>query len=249
MNFKLVHNDKNSFFSIREKKKLTPVSLVESLRGGEDEIELKSGSTIQHTPTKKKEREVLYITGQSGSGKSYYTYEYVTAYQKMYPKNEVYLVSAVSDVSTIDKIKKLRKIDLSKPEFLELDVPLEELKDSMVIFDDVDSISNKHVKKKVWGLMSDILTKGRHYNVSAVITFHVATSGAETKLILNESQSITFFPSASGGRTLKYLLDSYLGLDKKQIDKIKRLDSRWCTVVKSYPKVVLYEGGAYILRN
>jgi hypothetical protein len=76
--------------------------------------------------------------------------------------------------------------------------------------------------------MSDILTKSRgHFNVSSVITFHVATSGAETKLILNESQSTIFLPSASGGRTLKYppdLRDPYLGLDKKQIDKIKKLD-------------------------
>jgi len=240
-------SDANSFFGFKtkigKKEDIKPVSLSEG--DGVDEVT----GPVQHTPNKKTERSILYVTGQSGSGKSYYTKDYATNYQKMYPKNEVYLISAVQDVSTIDKIKKLRKIDIFKPIFSEVEVPLEEFKDSLVIFDDVDSISNKHLKKKVWQIMSNILTMGRHYNISAIITFHVATAGNETKLILNESQSITIFPSASGGRTLKYLLDSYLGLDKKQIERIKQLDSRWVTIVKSYPKTVLYDKGAYILRN
>ena len=240
-------SDDNSFFGFKmkvgKKEEIKPVSLTEG--AGVDEVT----GPIQHTANKKTERSILYVTGQSGSGKSYYTKDYATNYQKMYPKNEVYLISAVQDVSTIDKIKKLRKIDIFKPVFSEVEIPLEEFKDSLVIFDDVDSISNKNLRKKVWSVMSNILTMGRHYNISAIITFHVATSGNETKLILNESQSITIFPSASGGRTLKYLLDSYLGLDKKQIERIKQLDSRWVTIVKSYPKTVLYDKGAYILRN
>jgi hypothetical protein len=247
MNIRLKENDAtNSFFSLKTKQGKKEILVPVSLAAGEgaDEITGK----ITHTPNKSQERSILYITGQSGSGKSYYTTEYVANYKKMYPKNDVILVSAVNDTSTIDKIKKLKKIDIRKPEFLSTDVPLEELKDCCIIFDDVDSISNKFVKKKVWELMSNVLTMGRHFNITAIITFHVATAGNETKLILNESQSITIFPSASGGRTLKYLLDSYLGLDKKQIEKIKSLDSRWVTICKSYPKVVLYEGGAYILR-
>lgn len=249
MNIQLkVGDESNSFFSLKKKigKKLeiTPVSLIKS-DGGEESI---TGS-VSHTPNKKTERSILYITGQSGSGKSYYTFEYATNYQKAYPKREVYLISGVTDISTIDKIKRLKKIKINKPEFLDGPIPLEEFKDSLVIFDDVDSIADKSIKKKVWEVMSDILTQGRHYNVSAIITYHVATSGRDTKLILNESQSITIFPAASGGRTLKYLLNDYLGLDKKQIEVVKKLDSRWVTVVKSYPKVVLYEGGAYILRN
>lgn len=247
MNIHLKENDAtNTFFSLKQKKAKKEILVPVTLSAGEgvDEITGK----ITHTPNKAQERTILYITGQSGSGKSYYTTEFVANYKKMFPKNDVILVSAVKDTSTIDKIKKLKKVDITKPEFLSTEVPMEELKDSCIIFDDVDSIGNKFIKKKVWELMSNVLTTGRHFNITAIITYHVATAGAETKLILNESQSITFFPSASGGRTLKYLLDSYLGLDKTQIEKIKKLDTRWVTICKSYPKVVLYEGGAYILR-
>ena len=249
MNIHLKENDPSkSFFGlkVKENKKdvIKQVSLVEG--DGVDSVK----GAVQHTPNKSTERSILYVTGQSGSGKSYYTKDYATVYQKMYPKNEVYLISAVQDVSTIDKIKKLKKIDIFKPAFMEIEtIPLEEFKDSLVIFDDIDSLSSKVLKKKVWNIMSDILTMGRHYNISAIVTFHVATSGMETKLILNESQSITIFPSASGGRTLKYLLDSYLGLNKQQIEEIKKLDSRWATITKTFPRVVLYEKGAYILRN
>jgi hypothetical protein len=48
---------------------------------------------------------------------------------------------------------------------------------------------------------------------------------------------------------LKYLLDSYLGLDKDQIKRIKKLDGRWVTVIKSFPMVVLSEQEIYTLNS
>jgi len=41
------------------------------------------------------------------------------------------------------------------------------------------------------------------------------------------------------GRSSKYLLDGYLGLDKKQIQELKRIKSRWTTVIKSFPQLIL----------
>ena len=70
----------------------------------------------------------------------------------------------------------------------------------------------------------------------------------ETKTILNESHNIVFFPSTLGGRSLKYLLDSYLGLDKKQIEKVKNLDSRWVCVCKTFPQVILSEKNIMITK-
>ena len=67
--------------------------------------------------------------------------------------------------------------------------------------------------------------------------------------MLNETNSITMFPSGLGGRSLKYLLDQYLGLDKQQIKKLKNLKSRWVSVVKGFPMIVLSEKEAYILNS
>ena len=126
---------------------------------------------------------------------------------------------------------------------------MEEFKNSLVIFDDVDNISDKLLKKKVWAYMNSMLQVGRHHKISMAITFHVSAAGNDTKMIINEATSITWFGATVGGRNLKYMLDSYLGLDKEQIKKIKKLNSRWTTVVKTYPKVILSEKDCYILRN
>jgi hypothetical protein len=39
----------------------------------------------------------LYIAGQSGWGKTWFCKEYLLEYQKIFPKNEIYMFSTVSD--------------------------------------------------------------------------------------------------------------------------------------------------------
>ena len=47
------------------------------IEDGMNEYKCKGDFTIQQIPDKKTERSVLYITGQSGSGKSFYTKNYI----------------------------------------------------------------------------------------------------------------------------------------------------------------------------
>jgi len=210
-----------------------------------NEFEFSNGEKIQQIPDKQKERSILYITGASGSGKSYYTREYCEQYKKMYPKNIIYLFSSVNDDSSIDKIKTIKRFVLDD-KFINEPMTAEDFKNSMCIFDDTDCITNKALRNKINGILNMLLETGRHFNTSVIYTSHVANAGLDTKKILNESHSITFFPASLGGRSLKYLLDNYLGFDKEQIKKIKAIKSRWVTVVKTYPMVVLYQHGAYL---
>jgi len=203
---------------------------------------------IQQIPDKQKERQILYITGASGSGKSYYTYLYCEQYKKQYPKNPIYLISSINDDSSIDKIKGLKRFDLN-PKFIETHIGVEDFKNSMVIFDDTDCITNKILRTKINGLLGLILETGRHFNTSCIYTSHVPSAGLDTKKILNESHSITLFPNALGGRALKNLLENYLGFDKEQRKKIRQIRSRWITITKTYPMTVLYEKGAYLVNN
>ena len=201
---------------------------------------------IQHIPNKKSERQILYITGASGSGKSYYTKHYCDQYKKMFPKNDIYLISSINEDSSIDKVKGLKRIKLSN-ELLTTDLQAADFKDSMVIFDDTDCITNKIMRQKVNGILNMLLETGRQTNTSVIYTSHLATAGLETKRILNEAHSVTIFPHSLGGRSLKYLLENYFGLDRHQIKKIKTLPSRWVTLIKSFPMVVLSEKEAYVL--
>jgi Cdc6-like AAA superfamily ATPase len=231
--------------------KKTPIISVDDRKNAKaifSDLKLVGNEKFQQIPNTKTERQILYITGASGSGKSYYCKEYCDEFRRLFPKRPIYLFSSISDDSSIDKIKGLKRIALTK-ELLEDDLKAEDFKDSMVIFDDVDCITDKPMKLKVASILNSVLETGRHFNVYCIYTSHLACAGNETKRILNEAHSITFFPKNSGGRMLKYLLESYLGLDKDQIKRIKKLDGRWCTVIKSFPMVVLSEQEVYTLNT
>lgn len=207
---------------------------------------LKQKECFQYIPNKKSERQILYITGASGSGKSYYTKHYCDEYRKMFPKNQIYLISSINEDSSIDKVKGLKRMKLTN-DLLTTDLKADDFKDSLVIFDDTDCLTNKIMRMKVNGILNMLLETGRHTNTSVIYTSHLATAGLDTKRILNEAHSITIFPHSLGGRSLKYLLENYFGLDKYQIKKIKTLPSRWVTLIKSFPMVVLSEKQSYVL--
>jgi hypothetical protein len=217
------------------------------IEDGTNEYKCKGDSTIQQIPDKNSERSVLYITGQSGSGKSFYTKNYIVEYHKMYPKNELYIFSSLADYPTLDKLKYTKRIKIKEQPFLEAEIGAIDFAKSLCIFDDCDVISNKIIKLKVYKLLNEMLEIGRHHNVSVIFTSHNATMGLDTKRILNECHSITLFPKNLGGKTSKYLLDGYIGMDKDQIKKLKKVNSRWVTILKTYPQMVISEKEAYVL--
>lgn len=214
------------------------------------EVKLKDKPNLhfQPVPDKSKERSITYVTGASGSGKSYWTRMYVDEYKRLYPKREVYLISSISDDSSIDKIKGLNRVSL-EGEFLTADVTASDFKDSCLIFDDTDCITNKPLKMKIVGLLNSVLETGRHFNVEVIYTSHLACDGLNTKRILNECKSVVIFPSGLGGRSIKYLLDNYFGLDKDQIKKIKGVNSRWVSICKTYPMCVVSDKESFVLNN
>ena len=212
------------------------------------DLTLKPHQRFQQIPNFSVERTILYITAPSGQGKSYYTRQYADEYKRIFPKRDVYLFSSLGDEGSIDKIKNLKRIKLTR-EFLSEDITAKDFQDSLVIFDDTDCITDKFVKAKVQGILNSLLETGRHFNASVVYTSHASCNSNDTKKILNECHSVTLFPNGLGGRSLKYLLDQYLGLDKKQIERIKKLKGRWVTILKSYPMVCLSENQAYILND
>jgi hypothetical protein len=249
MNYKLTYEDIGDSLAVIKGSKYV-LSISDKSKNGTNEIILDKNESFLPMPNINKDRDVNYIFGQSGSGKSFYVVLYAQQYKKIFSKNPIYIFSALdSDKEGIDKIKGIKRIKLDKDFIDDEIIPTEEFKNSLIIFDDVDNISDKSLKKKVWAYMNNFLQTGRHFKISLCITFHISAGGNDTKMIINEATSITYFPATIGGRNLKYMLDSYLGLDKKQIEKVKKLNSRWITILKTYPKVILSEKECFILKN
>ena len=215
------------------------------------ELKLKDKPTLrfQPIPDKKIERKISYVTGASGSGKSYWTKHYAEEYHRLYPKRDVFVISSLRDDPTLDKLKFLKRLKIHEPAFMADDIPSEDFKDSLVIFDDTDCLRNKNLKRKIDGILNALLETGRHFNTEVVYTSHLACNGLETRRILNECKSVTIFPHGLGGKSMKYLLDNYFGLEKEQIKRIRNLNSRWVTIQKGFPMLVMSEKECYVLNN
>ena len=199
----------------------------------------------------KRERDIIYITGRSGSGKSYFIKDYVNNYYKMVNKKRpIYLFSALSEDETIDQIKNLHRVKLDE-EFLNDDeITINDFAKSCVIFDDTDVIKSKPILEKVNQLMNQMLETGRHHQITCLITKHTPTNGRDTKLILAESHQFILFPNGLGNKSLKYLLDNYLGLDRTQVKKIKKLKTRWvCINRATFPLSIVSEKDCFVLNN
>jgi hypothetical protein len=240
-------NKNNGFVPIATfGKKIVGVVDNPLVHNGMIKLETTEKDPFRHAVNKDTERQILYITAPSGSGKSYYTRQFIEDYHKAYPKRNVFVFSSLNECATLDKLKYLKRIKIKENKFLNMDLTAEDFKESLCIFDDCDCITNKLIKLKVFSLLNSILETGRHSKVSCVFTSHNANMGNETKRILNEAHSITIFPKNMGTRQLKYLLGEYLGFDKAEVKRLKKCSGRWVSVVKTYPMCFFSHTEMYI---
>ncbi|MFM7981158.1 MAG: hypothetical protein ACKPKO_17760, partial [Candidatus Fonsibacter sp.] len=49
-----------------------------------------------------------------------------------------------------------------------------------------------------------ILEIGRHFKIHCIVTNHLPTNGKDTRRILNEAHTVTYFPHSAGGKTSIY---------------------------------------------
>jgi len=212
-------------------------------------IELDGDSMFQPIPSPDDgKREVWYICGASGSGKSYFARGLAEAYKKLYPDREVYLISKLDEDETLDKMK------VGKPKRIKIDTlisdppELDEFKDCMVLFDDYDTFQ-KPYDKAVRQLIDDLATMGRHTRTTMCLMTHRLTDYSKTRLILNEATHIVVYPLATAFAPMKYLLKQYVGLEEKEVRAIKSSGSRWCCFHKNYPQYQITEHEAKILNQ
>lgn len=190
-------------------------------------------------------RECIYACGPSGSGKSCYVANYAMNYLKLFPENRVYLLSRLDKDKSIDQIPNLLRIVVT-PDIVNYEIKHNEFENSLVIFDDIDTIPNAKVKAFIENLLDDLLQTGRHANTYVAATTHLLYNGKKSRMLLNEIHCATIFPGRSTRHSINYLCEKYFGLTRKQVSEICQLPSRWITLYKS-PPMVLYEKGAKFL--
>jgi len=224
--------------------------LTGGAEGGQTHVKLPAGSNFVLIPTKDpKKREVWYIAGASGSGKSHIAKGIAEQYMKQFPDREVYLVSKLEEDDTLDSMKGRKCIRLKPAKLVE--EPLKDLtllKDSLIIFDDYDTFIGKEMKV-IQQLIDDIAIMGRHNNITMLCLTHYLTNYSKTRLLLTEATHIVVYPLSTGAHSLNYLLKTYLGLEKEEISKIRRGGSRWVMLFKNFPNYCVTETEAFILHE
>jgi hypothetical protein len=221
---------------------------IQTDQSNDTSIELPDDSMFQPIPSPdSKKRQVWYVAGQSGAGKSYFARGIAENYKKLYPEREIYLISKLQEDSTLDSMKVGKPKRISLQSLVDDPPELDEFTDCLTIFDDFDTLDAPY-DKVVHKLIEDLCIMGRHTRSSLLILSHYLTNYKKTRLILGEANFITVYPLATSFKALKYVMEHYGGMEKEDIQEMKKR-GRWVMVYKNYPSYVISANKANLLHH
>jgi len=246
------------------KKKIPPEHLNMGVEGAEDvyremlgEVEQKGSTKIKLPPGStfslninpdSEKRFIYYIAGASGSGKSYIAKHIAEQYQKQFKGRPVYLVSKLKEDETLDGMTD-KPIRLNIEKLISTPMKdLEPLRESLVIFDDYDTLQGKEAKA-VQTLIDDICIMGRHTVTSILILSHHLSNYKSTRLCLTEATHFVVYPQSTGAHALNYFLKTYVGMGLKEVQAIKNTGSRWLCIHKNFPIYYITETEAGLINS
>lgn len=186
----------------------------------------------------------ILISGTTLCGKSYFTSMIIRSYKKQFKDNDVIIFSNLDEDPILDRYKPTR-IELSE-DLIEDPIELEELANSLVIFDDIDSLTNKSIRKAVHELRDQIFATGRHHQIASITTSQLLLKGKESVGSLENTNLVVLFPVASRGQVYSYFKDK-MHFDKDLINKICKLRTRWIVFHKACPMFILYDTGFFFI--
>ena len=230
-------------YVVDNKKMTKSVVSVDEGTEGLPCVSIEKGKFAYKIDPDAKERQTMFLCGSAGSGKSYYLAQVVKQYKKIYPDNKVYLFSESEFDPILEDIEDIKRINIEG-----LDAqPIEwnAFSKCLVCFDDIDALTGKD-GKAIYALRDKLLKNSRKFEVSVITTNHNATD-LKLKSVLNESDVIVFFLS-NYNRSLKYLLEQYLGLNKQGIKRLLNCTGRASSFIKSYPNVLITEKEVFTVK-
>lgn len=198
---------------------------------------IKTNQEFNLLPRNDGERELIFITGSSGCGKTTCVKNYCELYHKIYPKAPIYLFSEKLEDVSIDCLKYINRVVINENISEIAEIPLENyLPNTLLLFDDYDDLQKQYLMP-IQQLISRVLKLGRQYKISCLIVSHLInpTKNREfNRNILLEVQKVIFFKNDNTYGN-KYYLKTYGGLDQKQINKVLSKDTRYIIFNNRYP--------------
>lgn len=199
--------------------------------------------TLTMLPSEESER--VFIAGRSGAGKSYISASYMRTYHIMFPGRRIFLLSTHDGEAAYEDIDHTQ-IALDDG-FVENPPGLTELKDSLVVFDDCDNLTQKKISDACKALNNSLISDGRKYNIHVVTLSHMLMDHDRTRKLLNEAQRVIFFPQGNAHHNRRYLKE-YAGMEANWVKKILKERSRWVCIDFRAPKSYLTENAVVVIR-
>lgn len=227
-------NDKREY-KTEESTDSSGVSKTEKIRIND----VYKGSDLQPIPyLKKNQRSAVYISGCSGCGKSTFCAGLIDWYRILHknPLREVFLFTRGEQNDPAfkkyenDKILKThrgKKIEIPAFNMFHVErdfdliskITVKNLHDSIIIFDDWESISNKFQREFIYNMIKKILEESRKLSCDVVIITHGTLQGKLTKPILFECDSYVVFPLGTP-KAYRSLTENYSELNKDEVNNI-----------------------------
>ena len=197
-------------------------------------LDKKTESLIPYFDIPKIKSIRIFISGSTGSGKTYLCEQILkTSFNKA---PNIYLFSSVND--DYKDFKNLLHVDIDNFNKSNPDVDIYSVLEpgSVCIFDDILSFSDK-ILKLYMKLRSQCLATGRHNQLSTISIEQQPRAFLKSRDVLLNSEMYIFFPKSS---YLPYFKTAHehIGMSKSSIEKYGK-DSRFVAVNKTYPSYIV----------
>lgn len=211
-------------------------------------------------PCTKNQATHIYAAGSAGSYKSTHAGLFGHEWYTVHPKGRVFIFSQKESDEAYDDLipaytdkagglirEPIDRSFLTKIEECNADKLLEGYKNSLIIFDDIESIMDDDISKAIFHFKDLCLLQGRCKGIDVCTILHKALSGKKSMVDINESTHLLFFPWKNNREIISMLKD-YCKFKPAQINNImdpETADTEWMCIVK--PKIVVTKDYVKIL--
>lgn len=209
--------------------------------------------TVNYVAGKKKKlepcRDVVFVCGTSGMGKSTMLASYARKFQRMFKNQPVFMISRKQSDPAYAGIKLSRPILDESLASDPIDIQCDDIPNTcLFVFDDYDTFPDV-IQKPINKLLADILETGRAKNIYCAISSHLITKPGhhDNSILYNEMHRLVFSPRGGNRPALMRVLENQIGLTRKQAEQILEEKSRWVTIGKSYPQYMVVDHGITML--
>lgn len=184
-------------------------------------------------PFRKNTRLTMFVAAPSQAGKTTFVTNFTNLMRSFVKIEKIYVFSDKDD-DDLDKLGGERVV--LDDDFLAFDYNPKNFEDALFIFDDIDSVSSKQIRKKIFEILERCLKLGGAYNNHLITTYHMISNHNETRYILFEAQYVVIFPRTGTRNQFKNLFQNYIGIDKEYVEDIMDQRGRWVCIHKNYPR-------------